>query len=133
MSRIDDKISEIKKYIEELDSILPATFEEYLNLEKKAACERYVEKIMEAVTDLAFIFIKLKKLRLPEDDADAFNVLNENKVIDEALMKRMQDAKGMRNIIAHQYGKIDDRVVFETITTKLLKDVREFLGKAGKE
>ncbi|MBI2141980.1 DUF86 domain-containing protein [Candidatus Woesearchaeota archaeon] len=130
MKRVLDKISEISMYVEELEEIAPATLEEYKSdLTKKAACERYVEKIMEAVTDLAFLAIKAKRLRMPEDDADAFSILLESKVIDEALSKRMKYAKGMKNIISHQYGRIDDETVFDAVREELGKDARQFVER----
>ena len=133
MSRIEDKISEINKFLEELESIIPSSFEEYRSsLEKKAACERYVEKIVEAATDLAFLIIKDRKLRIPQDDADAFNVLLDSRIIDKDLAAKLKNAKGMRNIISHQYGNIDDEIVFESIAKELGRDVGEFIGKAKK-
>ncbi len=133
MSRIEDKISEINKFLEELESIIPSSLEEYQSsLEKKAACERYVEKIVEAATDLAFLIIKDRKLRLPQDDTDAFNVLLDSKVIDKDLAAKLKNAKGMRNIISHQYGNIDDEIVFESIAKELGRDVGEFINKAKK-
>lgn len=130
MKRIKDKISEINEFLDQLKEIVPTSFDEYeSNIEKKAACERYVEKIVEAVTDLAFLIIKNKKLKLPEDDIDAFNILLENKIIDNALATKLKDAKGMRNILAHQYGKIDDRIIFESISEELERDTREFIEK----
>ena len=128
MNRIADKINEINEYLDELKSIIPPSLDEYkLSIEKKAACERYVEKIVEAVTDLAFLIIKNKKLRIPEDDTDAFNILLENKMIDDNLATKLKNAKGMKNIISHQYGKIDDEIVFESISEELEKDVGEFI------
>ncbi len=128
MMRIKDKIEEIVKFLEELDGIAPNSLQEYQSsLQKKAACERYVEKIVEAATDLAFLVIKNKKLRIPEYDADAFIILQENKIISEELSERLKNAKGMKNIIAHQYGKIDNEIVFEAITSELSKDIAEFV------
>ncbi len=34
----------------------------------------------------------------------------------------------MRNIISHQYGMIDDEIVFEAITKELVQDAREFIS-----
>jgi len=127
MTRITDKIKEISEYLEELKEIAPATLEEYrASIEKKAACERYVEKIVEAVTDLAFLVIKIKKLKIPEDDSGAFTILYENKVIDEKLATKLKNAKGMKNILAHQYGKVDDEIVFEAVTKELEKDAKKY-------
>lgn len=128
MNKVTDKIKEIGEFLEELKSIMPSGFGEYKSsIEKKAACERYVEKIIEASTDLAFLVIKNKKLRMPEDDIDAFNILSENKIIDGDLSAKLKNAKGMKNIISHQYGKINDEIIFEAITEELEKDVRKFI------
>ena len=133
MTRIKDKMSEIKVFLQELKAIMPKDFDEYKSsLVKKAACERYVEKIVEAVTDLAFMIIKAKKLKIPQSDIDAFNILSENKIIDADLVSNLKKAKGMKNIIAHQYGDIDDKVVFDSISHELENDVREFIKNVEK-
>ena len=133
MTRIEDKINEINGFLEELKSIVPASLDEYnSSIEKKAACERYVEKIVEAITDLAFLVIKIKKLKIPEDDIDAFNILLDNKMIDDSTATKLKNAKGMKNIISHQYRKIDDEVVFEAINEDLEKDVKEFIRSIKK-
>jgi len=132
--RIQDKITEINRYLKELRGIIPDTLDEYKSsIEKKAACERYVEKIVESVVDLAFLLIKKKKFPIPEDDLNAFDILVENKLLDIKLSDRLKNAKGMRNIISHQYGKIDDGIVFHSITEELEKDVEEFLKCVIKE
>jgi len=107
---------------------VPNTLEEYeSNKIIRAACERYFEKVIEAVTDLAFIVITQKKFRIPEDDIDSFRILEENGVIDNEIYNHLKDAKGMRNFIAHQYGQINDKLVYEAITEELEKDVRKFI------
>jgi len=127
-NRIDDKICEIEKYLDELEEIKPLNLEDYIkDIKTKAACERYIEKIIEAVVDLAFLLIKYKNFKSPESDTEAFNILSFNKIISLNLSDRLQDAKGMRNIIAHQYGQINDEIVFETIDQELIKDVTEFI------
>ena len=128
--KIKDKINEIQKYLEELGSFSPIDFGEYeQNVEKKAACERYFEKIIEAVVDLTFLLLKNKNLKIPEEDKEAFNVLVKEKIISVELAERLKDAKGMRNILAHEYGIVDDTIVFESITEGLEKDVRLLLER----
>jgi len=133
LSKISDKINEIYGYLEELPKIIPGQFEDYKsNNLAKAACERYFERIVEAVTDVAFMVIVKRKLRVPEDDTDAFRILLENKMIDEQLYKKLKQAKGMRNIIAHQYGIVKDEVVFEALTEELENDVKKFIESIDK-
>jgi uncharacterized protein YutE (UPF0331/DUF86 family) len=132
MSRINNKIEEIEKYLQELNEILPQNFEEYIsNFEKKAACERYFEKIMEATIDLAFLIIKNKGLKMPEDEESSFIFLSNEKIISEELARKLKEAKGMRNVIAHEYGRIDDNLVFESLTEQLEKDINEFISMIG--
>ena len=126
--RTKEKIKEIEQYLEELNSIKPTDFKGYIkDYKTKAACERYFEKIIEAVVDLSFLIIKENGFKVPEDDKKSFEILAEEKIIPEELANKLKDAKGMRNIIAHDYGNVDDEVVFESITSELVRDVKEFL------
>ncbi len=133
MDRINDKIEDVLIFFDELHEIIPENLEDYIsNKKEKAACERYFEKIIGAITDIAFYIIKLKKLRIPQDDSDAFEVLKENKIIDDKLAKKLKEAKGMRNILAHEYGKIDDEIVFESLKEQLTLDIEEFIKQIKK-
>ncbi|MBW2995234.1 DUF86 domain-containing protein, partial [Candidatus Woesearchaeota archaeon] len=85
-------------------------------------------KIIEAVVDLAFLIIKDKGLKIPEEDKEAFDILSSENVISKELAEKLKDAKGMRNIIAHEYGKIDDEIVFHSITEELEKDITDFIS-----
>ncbi|MBI4447554.1 DUF86 domain-containing protein [Candidatus Woesearchaeota archaeon] len=76
---------------------------------------------------MAFLVIKEKGLKIPEDDKGAFDTLSREKIISEELAEKLKEAKGMRNILAHEYGKIDNEVVFESITPELETDTAEFI------
>ena len=131
--RITEKIEEIETYLQELGEIIPATFEEYkTDFTKKAACERYFERIIEAIVDLAFIIIKEKKLKTPEEDKETFDILSAEEIIIKKLAEKLKDAKGMRNILAHEYGKIDDELVFNSLAEELFDDIEEFLRNMKK-
>ena len=131
--RINDKIIEIEKYLEQLESVLPISFEDYKNNWKiKDICERHFEKIIEAIEDLAFLVVNYKELKYPEYEKEIFDTLYQEKIISEELSKKLKDAKGMRNFIIHQYGNINDELVFEAVTEQLEKDVSEFLNAIEK-
>jgi len=132
--RIKDKIEEIEKYLSELSEIIPNNFEGYIkDIKTKAACERYFEKIIEAVVDLAFLTIKENRFKTPEEDKEAFEILASEKIISNELSEKLQEAKGMRNLIAHEYGKVDDRIIFDSITEELEKDIKEFVKQIKNE
>ena len=128
--RIKDKIKQIEEFIGTLSEIKPLTFEDYMSdLKTKAACERYAQKIIEAIIDLTYLVIKERKWRLPEGDEQAFDILIKNKILSLELGKKLQDAKGMRNFLIHQYGEVDDEIIFNAINEELEKDIAEFLNK----
>lgn len=132
--RINDKISEIEDYLSELEEIMPESFHDYkIDLKTKAACERYFEKIIEAVIDLAFLIIKDKGYKIPEEDKEAFDILAHEKIISQELAIKFKEAKGMRNIIAHEYGQTDDELIFHSITEELKLDVNELIKSLKKQ
>ncbi len=132
-NRLDDKIIELEEFLAELEGSLPEDFEEYkTDYKLRAIGERYFEKIIKAVIDLSFIIIKFKNLKQPEQEKEVFDILVENKIVSLQLSKRLRSAKGMRNIIAHEYGRIDNELVFHSLAEDLIPDVREFINAINK-
>ena len=133
MNISQDKIKELEKYLKELEKVIPQDFEEYIkNLEKRLACERAFEKIIQSVNDLAILIIKKERLTIPDENTKAFEVLSKKNIISSELATNLKKAMGMRNFLAHQYGNIDDEVVFEEIQKEITKDVKEFLREVQK-
>ena len=126
--RIKDKIEDLERSLVELEEVVPDTLEKYLEKRKtQLICERLFEIITEGFIDLAFIFIKEKKLEMPADDEGAFNKLIDEEIIPEELGRKLQDARRMRNIIAHKYGEINNELVFNAIKNDIIRDVRDFI------
>ncbi len=131
--RIRDKVNEITSFLDELSEIVPPDYDSYSdNSRDRAACERFFEKIIEASIDLSFTIIKYKKLEVPTGDKEVFKILEKHKVISPELAFRLSEAKGMRNILAHEYGKVNDQLVYEAVHNELIRDVKEFLGEVEK-
>ena len=95
----------------------------------KAACERYLEKIIEGCIEISFLIAKELDFDMPEDEDSIFQVLAKNGIISEKLSERLKSAKGMRNVLAHQYGDIDDSKIFSSIEQELKGDIEEFFIK----
>lgn len=131
--RIKDKIDDIEKYLAELIEIVPGNLGDYKkDFKTKAACERYTEIVIEATIDLALLAVKYRKLGYPESDLEAFEILSKSKIISSELAEKLQDAKRMRNILAHEYGEVDDEIVFNSIKDELERDVKEFIKSIRK-
>ncbi|MEK6927765.1 MAG: DUF86 domain-containing protein [Nanoarchaeota archaeon] len=136
--RVNDKINEVEKNIDFLSEIIPESLENYLaDREKRMACERVSEIIIEAVTDISFLvfkeeLIKDKNLVVPKSDSDVFEILARRKIISQILSRKLIEAKGMRNHLAHEYEDIDDKIVFNAISNELPNDTREFIKEVLK-
>ncbi|MDP2925934.1 MAG: DUF86 domain-containing protein [Nanoarchaeota archaeon] len=131
--RINEKIQQIEIYLDELKAIVPKRLEVYKkDILRKAACERYFEKIIEAIEDLNFLIIDYKKFEYPDEENEIFEILRKNKIISDVLTKNLKEAKRMRNFIAHQYGKIDDERVFNAVNDELTSDSNEFIKSIKK-
>ncbi len=131
--RFEGKIEEIRRFLSELEEYTPLEFEDYLNQPKdRAACERLFEKIIEAIVNIGFMLVKLEKLEIPETDKDVFISLEKKGIISPTLSKKLRGAKGMRNILAHEYGEINDELVYYAISKEIIPDTEEFLNQIQK-
>ncbi len=125
--RIAEKIKELENFLMDLEDYLPINFEEYLNQSKtKDACERSFEKIVMAMIDLGFLIVKENKFKIPEEESEVFDVLAKEDIISDGLKNKLKAAKGMRNILAHEYGRVDNELVFESLKNEIIKDADEF-------
>lgn len=117
--RIVAKIDNLDGYLMELEMIAPKSYGEYeKNIEKKRACERLLQIAIEAAIDVSRLLLKGLRLGLPADEDDIFSRLQSHGVLSVDMVKSLRMMKGARNILVHEYGKIDDRLVFEMLRKK---------------
>lgn len=66
-----------------------------------------VERACQAAIDLALHCVASNRLGLPENQADGFRLLYESGKIERRLSERLIAMCGFRNILIHQYQKLD--------------------------
>jgi len=126
---IENKISATKKYLgilEEYKKYSREEIEKDMNI--KGALERYLYLAVQSAVDLAEAFVSYKKFRKPATLAEAFHILHENKIISGELTDKMVKMTGFRNVVAHDYEKIDYDIVYK-ILHEGPTDIEEFLTK----
>ena len=69
----------------------------------------------ELAIDIANYLVKKKKLGLPQDSAEAFVLLYRAGLISKDLMRRMKGMVGFRNIVVHEYQKLDLGIMEDVI------------------
>lgn len=117
--RLLAKLDELDGYLGELRSIAPERFEEYLSVEKKRACERLVQVLTEAVIDVCALLVAGLRLGLPGEEDDLFEKLARAGVISQPMVSTLKRMKGLRNLLVHEYGRINDEIVFDTVRRRL--------------
>jgi len=111
--RIMAKLDQLEGYLRELRQILPESFAGYQKVEKKRACERLLQIAIEAVIDICHMFLRELRLGLPSEEDDVFEKLSQAGVISSQMVATLKRMKGLRNILVHEYGRVDDRIVYD--------------------
>jgi len=87
--------------------------------------ERYLQLAVQVIIDVSHLIIIDLGLKRPEDNYEAISILFENKIISENLVRKLTKMIGLRNILVHEYGKIDRRKIYE-ILKEQIGDLEEF-------
>ncbi len=88
--------------------------------------ERFLHLSIECVLDISNHLISDLRLRRPDSNREIFIVLYENKIIDELLKESLCNMAGLRNILVHDYMKLDRIIVYKIINNNL-KDIETFI------
>ena len=117
--RLLAKLDELDGYLAELRSIVPDRLEDYLKVEKKRACERLLQVAVEAVLDACALLVAGLRLGLPGEEDDLFTKLASRGVVSAPTADILRRMRGLRNILVHEYGRINDPLVFEVVQRRL--------------
>jgi uncharacterized protein YutE (UPF0331/DUF86 family) len=116
--RVLSKIAELEEYLRELNLIRPGSREKYEAIEKKRACERLLQISIETVISICQLFVVGLRLGLPAEENDVFEKLARAGVISRDLETILRRMKGFRNVLVHEYGKVDDDLTYLFLTTR---------------
>ncbi|MGQ0811994.1 MAG: type VII toxin-antitoxin system HepT family RNase toxin [Nitrospiraceae bacterium] len=118
--RILAKLDQLESDLGELRQIIPESFAEYMGkLEKRRACERVLQISIECMIDICGLIVAGLRLGLPAEEEDVFEKLEQAKLMSPAMLMTLRSMRGFRNILVHEYGGIDNSIVFKIATTKL--------------
>ena len=106
----------------------PDRFEAYQRTETKRACERLLQVSVEAVIDICALLVVGLRLGLPGEEDDLFERLFRHGAISGPMAATLRRMKGLRNLLVHEYGRINDELVFETVHGRL-EDFDAFKGE----
>lgn len=87
--------------------------------------ERYLQLSIQSIIDIAHLVIIDLDLKRPDDNYEAISLLHNQGVISGELASRLTKMVGLRNILVHEYGRIDRKKIYKILMTQLY-DLKEF-------
>ena len=89
-----------------------------------------IERACQASIDLAQHLVAIHHLGMPQTSADAFILLQKEKLISEKTTKAMVSMTGFRNVAIHEYQELEIEVL-RTIVEKEYKSLIVFCSEEG--
>ncbi|MDZ7685310.1 MAG: DUF86 domain-containing protein [Gammaproteobacteria bacterium] len=78
-----------------------------------------ITRACEVAIDLANYTVKLRKLGIPNDSRESFQLLEDAGLISSAMSLRLQSMVGFRNVAVHDYRRLDLDIVHRIIEQDL--------------
>ena len=107
-----------EEYAGNLENIKDYTKQDSIVLNLQRACELSI--------DIANYIIAKNNYETPKTSRDAFEILYDNKIIDENISERLKKMIGFRNIAVHDYKKLDVEIIKNIIVNNLV-DFENFI------
>lgn len=133
LKAIENRISALKNYLKIVKKYRKYSQKEIeTNVDLRGAVERYLYLVCQTTMDLAEAFISFKGFRKPTTPSERFYVLSEEEIIPNELTDELVEMIGFRNIVAHDYLKIDYARVCDILQNRL-KDIEQFIEIIAKK
>ena len=91
-----------------------------------------IQMAVQNCIDIAAHIISDEGFGVPGSTNEMFYLLEENGYLDNEITEKMVKAVGLRNLVVHEYGKIDLDRIFE-VAHKDISDLNEYLKSIFKK
>ena len=78
------------------------------------------------MVDIATHIVVDNNIGNPETLGEAFNILNKEKYLSDDEAKIYRNMVGLRNILSHEYLKIDKKIIYDILQNNLI-DIKKFI------
>jgi len=89
------------------------------DIKLRRAVERSLQVAAEISLDIGRRIIALEGFRYAEDNQDVFRILAAEQVIPHQLLDSLLNMARFRNLVVHDYAKIDDAIVYGILLNRL--------------
>ncbi|HAG42751.1 type VII toxin-antitoxin system HepT family RNase toxin [Clostridium sp. Marseille-QA1073] len=126
-----NKISIIERCLIRIKEVYDNNPENLKDYTKQDSIILNIQRAVEACIDISMHIVSKKKLGIPQNSRDAFEVLNVNGIINDSLLNKIKGMIGFRNIAVHNYQKLNLEVL-EKVIENHLGDFEEFVAAVNK-
>lgn len=124
---VADRLRRLREYVADLEPYRATTWETF---ERDKVLRRFVERTVhlacECCLDIGSHVISAEGFREPDGNRDIFAVLGAEGVLDPELAEKMKGMASFRNVVVHEYTRVDPKVVFGV----LVRHVDDFVAFA---
>lgn len=111
------------KILEELQKVGKSSFLD--DYHYYGLAERYLQLAIECMLDVGSMMIVALDLRKPSDKQEIVDILEEAKIIPSMLATRLSGIARFRNLLVHEYVKIDRERVYSILKNRI-PDLSDF-------
>lgn len=120
------KLADLELYLSQLSEYRGLSIEEYRgDWKTQRIVERTLQIAIEACVDIASHVIADRALRVPATYAETFEVLGDARLLEPDLRDAMVRMAKFRNVIVHEYTRVDPAIVVR-ILNQHLDDLARF-------
>lgn len=132
-SIITSRIEQIHLHLSKLTPYLMLTYKEFLNDSiAQDVVEYNVFQMVNHTIDIIQHIVVDEDYGIPESAYDAVKLLVQKNIITQAHLELLRKMIGFRNVIGHDYCRIDKSVVYDILKNGLL-DIKKIIGLFSKK
>lgn len=111
-----DKLIRLHQYIQQLQDLKPETYNTYeTDTRTRYAVERVIQLVVDLALDVNNVLLDHCNKPPASDYYNSFIDLSECGVLDIQFALTIAPSTGLRNRLVHEYEKINDKIVYESI------------------
>lgn len=115
-----NKAANLERCIKRIREVYDATDANlYKNLTAQESILLNLQRACEVSIDLAMHVVRKRRLGVPQDSRDAFQILHDHALLDKGLAGSMKRMVGFRNIAIHEYDVLNLDIVKAIIAERL--------------
>ncbi len=121
-----NKVEIIERCIKRIEDVYDNNSENLKDFTKQDSIILNIQRVCEASIDLAMHIISEKHLGIPQSSREAFDLLQQDGIIENEIVEKMKMMVGFRNIAVHNYQAINLEII-KNIINHDMNDIKKFV------